>query len=116
MGDARLSAADVAARMPALLARFGHGGDATPMLIAGCNVDTSKLPQGPGIPPLPVPSINHTIARCETCREQIWLGPKQLRARGVRICYICLWIVTAGEGTSPIVALDPDADSVPRRW
>lgn len=84
-------------------------------LIVGRNVDASALPDVPGVP-VPQPSVEHTIAVCAVCRDAIWLGPMQIKAKGIRTCCICCVIYCASQDEDvPIISLNPDADKIPRR-
>lgn len=61
--------------------------------------------------PLPVPSTEHTITRCERCPRRVWIGPQQLAAaqarRGSVICHLCLMEETGFESL-PVVTLGRD--------
>ncbi len=87
-------------------------------IIAGRNVDTSYLPQGPGIPPLPVPSIHHSMVDCQLCGDKIWLGPNQMKAKGWRICYLChgvMLVLDPRRHHMEMRMLNADEAEVPRR-
>lgn len=58
--------------------------------------DTSTLPDV-GVP-APTPSIQHTLKQCQTCDQDIWVGPNQLQqikhaqdaeAPHSMVCYLC---------------------------
>lgn len=58
--------------------------------------DTSTLPDI-GVP-VPTPSIQHTLKQCQTCGQDIWVGPNQLQqikyAQDAEdphsiVCYLC---------------------------
>ncbi len=86
------------------------------LIIVGRNVDTTWLPQGPGIPPWPVPSIHHEQVDCQLCGDKIWLGPTQMKAQGWRICYLCHAVMLTFDDTEyEIRAANPDNDKAPRR-
>lgn len=110
----RISAHDIAARMPRMRELFSAANVGVPV-IACCNVDTGKLPKDSPIP-LPKPSILHSIVDCDVCAEKCWIGPHQAATKGTRTCYICLGILYKFNAFPLTVkSLDPDADNVPRR-
>lgn len=69
---------------------------------------------------LPSPiSIEHSLATCLRCGRKGWIGPKQRAAadadEGEIWCFYCLSKIR-GALSAPVVALNPDADSIPRRF
>lgn len=84
-------------------------------LIPGVNVDRSVLPKEIDGVPMPVPSIEHVMKVCAVCGDDIWLGPRQAKHAGIRLCYICISIYQAVHGEVKPQALNPGIDDVPRR-
>ena len=106
---------EISRRLPGLQREFGQPSD-LPM-IACVNVDWTWLPTIEGIDPASVVSTAHVVVRCQTCNDEMWIGPKQAKATGTRICYVCMMILMASTGSQPeTVMLDPDADRIPRRF
>jgi hypothetical protein len=87
-------------------------------IVALLPVDRASIPDVPGVE-VPKPSIAHTLMDCSLCGASCWVGPAQLRmlrqnpdrVRG--LCYGCIRRIGAAD--APVVALDPNADDIPRR-
>lgn len=103
-----------------LVDRFGVDGsiDDDHPLIPCCPVNTAGLPSTDDVP-LPKPSIEHSIVKCEVCGDDMWIGPMQKRHRmGIRICYRCIAVFYAlhqRPDTIEVKSLNPNEGSIPRR-
>ncbi len=97
-----------------LIADVPEDGEFT--IVAGRNVDTTHLPKDIFGVKLPQPSIEHTIKTCQVCEEDIWLGPEQVKAAGVRLCYRCTTVAQAVCNSDPQMhMLNPTEHRLPRR-
>lgn len=103
--------------LTAVLLDAGYGSDgAQRPLIPGRNVDTKWLPVEGVV--MPKPSIEHSIVKCTVCQGDMWLGPQQMKARGIRLCYLCIsvfYLLHQDHDVVDIKFLNPNEADIPRR-
>ncbi len=92
MGDENLaeSIPDFDRRKPLVEQKLG--GAPQTLIICG-NVDQSGVPdrlKGK----VHTPTTEDTLTRCQVCRDQVWIGPRQrpVQSMGIRICQLCLGV------------------------
>ncbi len=67
-------------------------------------------------------TVLHTPYECPRCKEDCWIGPKQLAfadtGNGEVLCYKCLFAdpEVRAMGTLPTVTLNPGIEDAPRRF
>ncbi|MBC9003853.1 hypothetical protein [Micromonospora aurantiaca (nom. illeg.)] len=73
-------------------------------VMLGCPpTNINELLEGMGVPPF-VPTVEHSLAQCEDCGTDVWIGPNQRAARArapqatLVVCMACGLIEQAKRG------------------
>lgn len=102
------------------LAPLSPGGTGNPQAMIVCrNVDVDAVPEWLHTQNR-VPTTEDTLTRCQVCKDQVWIGPRQrpVQKMGIRVCQLCLGAATAigvvDRQRDRSMFLGPNALGIPR--